>query len=175
MAKEKATFSVGVFGIPAKVIDGIIKIKVNVRTDQANQRKLANLPEDSTILLVDCPGGAVKPGDTSLEQALAREIAEETGGCTMESLGDFREPLQLMKDPSKPYDLAFWKPVRLIGEPQPSNEASDHPWVSMKELETADKYRAVSGLGLSGRTGRMMVAALEFYERSSIRDDKLFS
>lgn len=172
MAKEKATFNVGVFGIPAKLIGNIVKIKVNVRTDQANQKKIAGLPEDSQVQLVDCPGGAVKPGDTSLWEALKREIGEETGGCTIEPLGKFRQPLELMKGSS--YDLAFWRPVRLNGQPQPSDEASDHPWVSRQELETADKYRAVSGLGLAGRTGRMMVAALDFYETNR-GDFSLFS
>jgi len=164
MSKEKALFNVGVFGIPAKLIDGVVHIKVNVRTDQAYQKKQANLPEDSPLLLVDCPGGAVKPGDTSLFGALVREIREETGGCNIDQLDEFRPPLELMKDSTKNYDLAFWMPVCLIGKPKPSDEVSDHPWVSLEDLASETKYRVISGLGLAGRTGRMMAAAFAFYE-----------
>ncbi len=172
--KEKAPFYVGVFGIPAKLVDGVVKIKCNVRTDQKEQRKIAGLAEESTVLLVDCPGGAIRPGDTSREAALARETAEETCGSTIVSLGEFRQPLELMGE--RPlYDLAFWKPVLLIGDPKPSDEASDHPWLSRQELETADKYRAVSGLGLAGRTGQMMTAALDWYEANQHSTNPIFS
>ena len=174
MAGEKVVFHVGVFGIPARIVNGEVKIKCNVRGDQAKQKEIAKVPQESTVLLVDCPGGAVKHGDASLDAALAREIYEETDGCAIRSLGEFRRPLELMGDRSAPYDLAFWKPVRLGGEPKPSKEATSHPWLSRQELAAADVYRAVSGLGLAGRTGKMMVAALDFYEANKDKSE-LFS
>lgn len=165
MAESKVFFYVGVFGIPAKLVNGVIKIKCNVRTDQEKQREIAQLPSESKILLVDCPGGAVKHGDESLDQAMNREIGEETGGCQVQPLTlGFFAPLELMGKRLAPYDLAFWKPIILIGQPKPSDEASDHVWLSRQELETGDKYRPVSGLGLAGRTGRMMIAALNYFE-----------
>ncbi len=159
------TFNVGVFGIPAKLVNGEVHIKVNVRTDQARQRELAKIDPTLTVLLVDCPGGAVSSEDKGIDDAaVAREIYEETLGCTITPKGEFRSPLVLLPKDGKPGDLAFWKPVVLHGEPKPSNEAMDHPWVTRAELEAATKYRAVSGLGLAGRTGKMMLAALDFYE-----------
>lgn len=83
----------------------------------------------------------------------------------MTSKGEFRPPFALLtKDAELPGDLAFWKPIVLHGEPKPSDEALDHPWVTRAELEAGTTYRAVSGLGLAGRTGKMMVAALDFYD-----------
>ena len=175
--KREFVFNVGVFGIPAKIdADGIVRIKVNVRTDQEAQRKLAKLDPTSTVLLVDCPGGAVGNQDKGIDDAaLAREIAEETGGCTITPRGEFRLPFDLKpKEDGTPGDLAYWKPVVLHGEPKPSNEALDHPWVTRAELEAATKYRAISGLGLAGRTGKMMVAAFDFYEANKDKPE-LFS
>jgi hypothetical protein len=173
MAEGKVIFHVGVFGIGARIIDGDVKILVNVRTDQARQKEFAKLPPESAVLLVDCPGGTIKHGDKSRQEALEREILEELG-CSFVSIGEFSQPLELMGDRPEPYDLASWKPVRFVGEIKPSNEAKDHPWVSRKELETADRYRPVSGLGLAGRTGRMMTAALDFFEKNRDKSE-LFS
>lgn len=175
--KRTFSFSVGVFGIPAKIdADGKVRIKVNVRTDQEYQRNVARLDPASTILLVDCPGGTVDTDDKTIDDsALAREIAEETGGCTITPKGEFRPPFALLpKEDGTGGDLAFWKPVVLHGEPKPSKEALDHPWITREELEAATKYRPVSGLGLLGRTGKMMVAALDFYE-SNKTNRELFS
>ncbi len=173
----KALATTGVFGIPAKIVDGKVRIKVNVRTDQEKQKDTAKLPKDSTVLLVDCPGGGRQNKETKGD-ALRREIFEETGGCTITLTGNFSpDPdLDLIKDGTteSPDDYAFWAPIVLHGDPKPSNEALDHPWVSREELETATKYRAVSGLGLKGRTGRMMVAALDFYEANKDKPE-LFS
>ncbi len=84
MARPKRTisFTVGVFGIPARIdAEGNVRIKVNVRTDQSRQLDLAKLDSSSTVLLVDCPGGAIGHEDVAIDDAaLAREIAEETGG-----------------------------------------------------------------------------------------------
>lgn len=165
-------YNLGLFGIPAIIdVKGTVRIKVNVRTDQEYQRKLAKLDPSTTVLLVDCPGGAVAESDTNAHQGLAREISEETAGCTITEKGEFSDPLEFVPDdPTKLCDIAQWKPVLLHGVPKSSNEALDHPWVSRAELEAAATYRAVSGLGLRGRTGRMMTAALDFYENNK---DKL--
>jgi len=175
----KAVFHVGVFGIPAKLVNGVVRIKVNVRGDEAEQTRqwgLAKLTPVPGISIIDCPGGAVKPGDKSMEEALRREIAEETGGCELELLGEFSQAFQFMSEGTleKPADLAFWCPIRLIGEPKPSAEASAHPWISMAEFEAETPYRCVSGLGNKGRTGRMMRAALKWFE-TRWGDAKIFS
>jgi len=169
----KAVFHVGVFGIPARLINGVIRIKVNVRGDEAEQARqwtIAKLAPIPGVKIIDCPGGAVKPGDKSLEEALCREIAEETGGCQLDLLDkDFSQPFEFMSEGTleKPGDIAIWRPIRLVGEPKPSAEASDHPWISMAEFEAETLFRCVSGLGNKGRTGRMMRAALEWFEENS--------
>ncbi len=163
---EKAKFSVGVFGIPAKIVNGVIRIKVNVRMDQDRQRKAAGLPEDSPIFLVDCPGGGVMTDDESMESALQREVFEETGGCEFIDCDGWQEPLVLLNREKGQYDIAFWKPIRLAGEPKPSSEASDHPWLSIEDLQSGDKYRPVSGLGLKGRTGQMMLGAIQWFKNA---------
>jgi hypothetical protein len=173
---DKAVFHVGVFGIPAKLVDGVVRIKANVRGDEAEQSRqwgLAKLAPIPGVSIIDCPGGAVKPGDKSLEAALRREVAEETGGCKIGLLGNFSQAFEFMSEGTveKPADLACWCPIRLIGEPKPSTEASAHPWISMAEFEAETPYRCVSGLGNKGRTGRMMRAALQWYEQNKHRPE----
>lgn len=181
----KATFTVGVFGLAClKDDDGTLRIKVNVRTDQEKQRKLAGLSEDSKVLIVDMPGGGVEladfpePKDALLFDVLAREIKEETGGCTIRALGHFSGPFMVVtnnQDETKPTgDLAFWVPVLLCGTPQPTAEALDHPWITFQQFETETEYRAVGGLGKAGRTGRMLRDAFEFYNTHR-RSSKYFS
>lgn len=163
----KAKFTVGVFLVAAKLIDGIVKCGFNVRTDQEKQRDIAKLPKESPILLCDCKGGGIMTADTSFEEALRREVHEETQGCSIGFTDGFRMPKILMKDPS--FDLAFWRPGLLIGDPKPSNEALDHVWLSLEELKSGEKYRPVSGLGLAGRTGQMMTDAFAYYEENKNR------
>src|SRR3989344_4716043 len=179
MNMAKAVFHVGVFGIPAKLVSGVILIKANVRGDEAEQNRqwgLAKLAPIPGVSIIDCPGGAVKPGDKSMEAALRREVAEETGGCELELLDDFSQAFEFLSEGTveKPADLAYWRPIRLIGEPKPSAEASAHPWISMAEFEAETPYRCVSGLGNKGRTGRMMRAALKWFE-TRWGDAKIFS
>lgn len=176
----KALFNVGVFGIPARLVNGVVRIKVNVRGDeveQARQWAIAKLAPIPGVRIIDCPGGAVNFGDKSLEAALRRETAEETGGCELELLDkDFSQPFYYAGEGTleKPSDIAIWRPIRLIGDPKPSAEASAHPWISMAEFEAEAHYRCVSGLGNKGRTGRMMRAALEWFEQNRHRPE-LFS
>ena len=61
MARPKRTFNVGVFGIPARIIYDVVRIKVNVRTDQDYQRTLAKLPEDSTYFWLIAPAVQLVP------------------------------------------------------------------------------------------------------------------
>lgn len=163
---EKALFTVGVFGLAAKFTLGRVRIKVNVRTDQECQWQLAKLTPISGVQMVDCPGGTVQPGEKLLD-TLAREVAEETGGCTMEHLEDaFSPPLVFVNsDPTKPGDIAVWMPILLRGDPKPTNEALSHPWISRAEFEAEVPYRCVSGLGRKGRTGQMISAAFDYFER----------
>lgn len=75
--------TVGVFGVALRVVDGQTRILVNVRTDQEEQRQLAGLPKESTVLIVDLPGGRWLASDKTEEEGLRREIHEETG-CEIE-------------------------------------------------------------------------------------------
>lgn len=167
MGKRIFKMHVGVFGLAA-IIDagGKIRIKLNERTDRARQLQIANLPPTSKVRIVDCPGGGVDDKDTSLTDAVIREIAEETGGCKFLPMGQFSAPFPLFNnmDWSKPADMAMWTPGLLEGDPQPSAEAVSHPWISREEFEAETEWRCVSGLGNKGRTGRMVREAFEFYE-----------
>jgi hypothetical protein len=180
----RATFTVGVFGLAAKIVDGVIRIKVNVRTDQERQKELAKLPANSTVKIIDMPGGGVEFEDFSslkkegLFSVLSREIKEETGGCIIiQTSAFFCGPYLAAvngEDPTKPVgDIAFWMPIKLIGEPKPTNEASEHPWMSRAQFNAEAPYRCVSGLGKLGRTGQMICAAFEHYELHSRKPDCL--
>lgn len=175
-----ATFTVGVFGLACWNDNGTLRIKVNVRTDQARQRELAKLPVESKVMIVDMPGGGVDLEDfpdmkqANLLDVLTREVAEETDGCTLTiTTTDFFGPVMVVTNNSnaaKPAgDIAFWRPIKLHGTPKPTSEALDHPWVSEQQLDDETEYRSVGGLGKAGRTGRMLKAAFAFYE--SHRDE----
>jgi 8-oxo-dGTP pyrophosphatase MutT (NUDIX family) len=168
----RATFAVGVFGLACWNDSGTLRIKVNVRTDQEAQRKKASAA-DPNIKFVDLPGGGVELKDLSSRQsplldALRREIAEETGGCSIEPVGDFSAPYLVVSNAEahdRPAgDLAFWMPVVLKGRPRPSAEALDHPWLSLQQVEAETEYRVVAGLNNAGRSGRMLRAAFAFYQ-----------
>jgi hypothetical protein len=169
----KATFTVGVFGLPCrKNKNNQLCIMVNVRTDQEKQRALAGLPVDSLVKIIDALGGGVELEDfpdikdASFFKVLEREIAEETGGCTIKSFADFSGPFMIVtnnQDEGKPTgDIAFWMPIILTGNPQQSDEAAEHVWITREEFESQSKYRCVGKLGNLGRTGRMIRAAFEF-------------
>jgi hypothetical protein len=181
----KATFTVGGFGLAArKDCFGKVRINVNVRTDQKRQKKLAGLPANSKVKIIDAPGGGVnfeefpEPTEADLFKVLRREISEETDGCRIDSVGEFRGPLIAITnnaDESKPSgDMAFWMPIKIHGDPRPSNEALEHPWISLEQLNHEDEYRCVGKLGKAGRTGRMIRAAFDFYE-TNMSHDELFS
>ncbi len=179
----RAFFSMGVFGLPCtRDPEGPLRIKLNVRTDQIRQRKLAGLPDDSEVLIVDCPGGGVDFGDfpdkkPDIFRVLQREISEETKGCEIISLAPFSQPFlavtNIADEKKASGDVAFWMPIRLIGNPKPSNEAMYHPWISLEELRDGKMFRPVSGLGMAGRTGRMISSAFDWFE--SRRDEDVFS
>lgn len=170
----KIMFTVGVFGFACrKNEDGDICLKLNVRTDQVRQLQLAGLPADSTVKIIDAPGGGVELEDfpdmkeADLMNILRREVSEETGGCTIESLGELSAPFLLVtnnQDGSKAAgDMALWMPIILNGEPQVSDEAIEHPWITWEEFESEANYRCVGKLGKNGRMGRMIRAAFEFF------------
>lgn len=174
---SKATFTIGVFGLACWKDNGLLRIKVNERADQVRQRKIAGLPEDSPVKIIDMPGGGVEisdfpdPKQAFLWTVLERKIAEETGGCKIESIGHFSEPFLVVtnnQDDDKPTgDIAFWWPIVLMGRPRPTSEAQDHPWITLQQLNAETEYRAVGGLGKSGRTGRILRAAFSWYEDHS--------
>ncbi len=175
-------FTFGGFGLAARKNGlGIVCVKVNVRTDQERQKKLAGLPADSKVKIIDAPGGGVDFNDFSkskqanLFEVVEREILEETGGCTIEKVGEFSEPFVVVtnntddKEPSG--DIASWVPVKLHGDPKPSDEALEHPWISREQFEAENEYRCVGQLGKAGRTGRMIRAAFDFYEANITREE----
>jgi hypothetical protein len=98
---------------------------------------------------------------------LEREVAEETGGCTIKPLADFSGPFMIVtnnQDESRPSgDIAFWMPIILIGEPRQSDEAAEHIWITPEQFFEGSEYRCVGKLGNLGRTGRMIRAAFEFF------------
>ena len=169
----KATFTAGVYGCACWNDNSLLKIKVNVRTDQIHQRELVGLPTDSDVLIIDLPGGGAMFEDFvgtekgTLFAILQREIEEETGGCTIKQVGLWSQPYMAIKNEAAKQgtvgDLAFWTPIVLSGRPVPTDEALDHPWITLRELETEDKYRTVGGLGNLGRTARMLREAFEFF------------
>lgn len=177
----KALFTVGVFGLACR-IDGLGKprIKLNVRTDQERQKRLAGLPADSKVKIVDIPGGGIdfndfpEPEKANLFDPLRREVSEETLGCVIESIGEFSGPHMVItnnqRDMCSAGDMAFWIPIRIHGNPKPSDEALEHPWISREQLEAEDEYRCVGKLGKEGRTGRMIRAAFDFYEAYMFRE-----
>ena len=175
---SKALATTGVFGLPAKILDGNIRIKVNVRTDQERQWQLAKLEPIAGVQIVDCPGGGLQQGE-DFEKGLRREIREETGDCEIKfssSLKYFSKPYSFFGEGTaeKPNDYAFWAPIVLLGDSKPSNEALAHPWISFEEFLKENPYRCVGGLGNKGRTGQMLRSAFMFYEQNRGNPD-LFS
>jgi len=180
---EKATFTIGVFGMACR-IDGHGKprIMVNVRTDQERQKELAGLPINSKVKIIDAPGGGIEVNDLiktknpNLFEVLQREVSEETA-CEIESCGDFRGPFMIITnnehDTRPTGDLAFWMPIKIDGEPKPSNEALAHPWISLEDLESETEYRCVGKLGKNGRTGKMILAALYLYDDIMSRNNEI--
>lgn len=137
-----------------------VEILVNVRTDQERQRQLAGLPDDWPGKIVDLPGGTLQIGDLSFEQCLEREVAEETGGCKSKQFGGFFGPFPLIKEETgtaeKPHDLAFAAAVTLLGEPHPTPEASEHQWVTWRQLQFEEGVRLPGKLSSAGRMGKMI-------------------
>lgn len=171
----KATFTVSVFGLACWNDNGKLRIKVNVRTDQKRQRKLAKLPADSKVLIVDLPGGNVELEDfPDMEHAtplnvLMRKVAEETGGCTLGIIpADFFGPMMMVtnnSDPARPAgDIVFWRPITLHGTPKPTSKVLEHLWVTQLQLADETKYRCVGGLGKYGRIGHMLMTAFDFFQ-----------
>lgn len=181
----KATFTVEVFGAAARFdSDGTVRVLVNVRTDQAVQRKRAGIAPDSTVKIIDLPGGGITIEDCSDPQnpfpmlrALKREVLEETHCSEVDIIDEISGPIMYIADP--PFDgpqgdMAFWAPIFIHGTPQPSPEATEHVWISRTELVTETvtetKYRTPGKLGIKGRMGSMILAALRWWEQN--RDTK---
>lgn len=163
---QPALCKIGIFAVIARQnSQSEVQVLVNVRTDQERQQRAAGLPDDWSGKIVDLPGGTLQIGDSGFEQCLEREIAEETGGCDSKMIGgNFIGPFPLIKNDTgsaeKPHDLAFVAACELFGEPQPTAEASEHRWVTWRQLETEQEVRLPGKLGKTGRMAKMIHAAL---------------
>lgn len=162
---QPALFKVGIFAVIGRLnYQNEVEILVNVRTDQEKQRKLADLADDWLGMVVDLPGGTLQIGDLSFEQCLEREIAEKTAGCDSKLLSNIFGPFPLIKAETgtaeKPHDLAFVAAVELFGEPRPNREASEHRWVTWKQLEAEQEVWLPGKLGKTGRMAKMISACL---------------
>jgi ADP-ribose pyrophosphatase YjhB (NUDIX family) len=152
--------TVGVFGVALKSDKEGMKILVNVRNDQKEQLDLAGLSNDSTVLIVDLPGGRWLTSDASEEEALRREIREETH-CESEIIDGSRVgPFKKSLPNSRAFDYCFAWEVRLIGTPEPSDEATEHRWVKWEDLVAEIEVRLPGTLGANGRMGQMIQAIL---------------
>lgn len=169
----KAKFTLGIFGVVGSVNSrGEICILVNVRTDQEKQLKAAGLPIDSAVKIIDLPGGGVEledfpvPAEADLLDALRREVVEETG-CSIKDIGNLSSPFVFVtnnQNETEPAgDLAFWAPIKIVDELQLSDEASEHPWITLRQLVNENRYRCPGRLGIDGRMGRMIREAFEFF------------
>jgi len=127
---------------------------------------------------VQCSRILWENGQATLFAVLKREVREETGGCKIKQVGLCSQPDMVIKESAAEQntvgDLAFWIPIVLFGKPIPTNEALALPWITLGELDREDKFRTVGGLGIRGRTGRMVRDAFEFFLLSRLNSD-LFS
>ncbi|OGY31204.1 MAG: hypothetical protein A3C02_04785 [Candidatus Andersenbacteria bacterium RIFCSPHIGHO2_02_FULL_45_11] len=163
-----ALFKVGLFAVIGRIINqNSVGILVNVRTDQEKQRKLAELPDDWEGVIVDLPGGTFQMGDDTFQTCLAREIREETGGCEPGFFASILGPFPMIKADTgtadKPHDLAFVAACEITGEPIPTPEASEHRWVTWKQLQEETEFRLPGKLGKNGRMAKMIEAAMPLF------------
>ena len=167
-----ARFSAGVFMVACKKKDKTLFIKVNVRTDQERQKLLAGI-EDSSVQIIDLPGGGVevsdfsKVGNYNFSSTLKREAMEEMG-CEIEILAEnpvglFLNISNLDENEKNNGDIAFLFPVRLFGEPEVSEESSEIVWISLKEFLSEEKYRCPGRLGKEGRMGKMIWEGFRYF------------
>ena len=159
--------TVGVFGVAVLRLDGERKVLFNVRTDQTQQRQNAQLQPNTGILIVDLPGGQWCEGDESEESALRREVREETG-CEISILSGKLGPFKKLNPQTRRYDYAFVYEIEVHGEPETSNEASEHVWLSYEELARESTYRLPSTKGINGRMGDMIRAVLHGSEENKL-------
>lgn len=164
---KPSLFRVGVFGLSGRRNDkNEIEFPMNVRTDQERQRKAAGLPDDWKGVIVDLPGGTFQAGDMDFASCLKREVFEETGGCNCEVLGgeSFLGPFMLIKPDTgtaeKPHDFAFIAPCQITGEMHPTSEASEHRWVTWRQLLDEEEIR-LPAKGKEGRMAKMILACLD--------------
>ena len=165
MSKRILQFGCGVFAVIARVIDGEVRLLVNVRTDRERQLGLANLPSTSTVEIVDLPGGTLDTDDKTLQDCLRREVHEETnveqGGIRILQW----DPLlcaPFINLGEEIQNIAMVWPVTIEGEPSPSNEAAKNLWVSEAEITAGETVRC-PGKNKHGRMYQLMMAGFKYW------------
>lgn len=163
------TGTTGVFGVCVRRgEDGKNRVLLNVRTDQGKQRANAMLPADSTVEIVDLPGGTWRARDESIQETLYREVIEETG-CEVRILSEMQGPFTKAALNSAICDYAWVCEIEVKGDPKRSSEASRHVWLTWDELTEQTRYRLPSTLGYKGRMGQMidriLHGAIQDFER----------
>lgn len=163
----------GFFAHHFREIDGVLKGRFNVRTDQIFQRLRVGLPFDSPILFAD-PGGGRKRPHEMRNEAIGRELSEEWGMSAFRIVPDtWSDPIRRDDFPIRGCrDFASACLVDVFAEPVPTSEQSRTVFLSLDELASGTAFRFPGKEGFAGRHGELFSQKVrQWYEAS--RNDAL--